>query len=230
MTCCILLDATLHPLLPILPMKRLSALATAAMLALVTAPARAQQPTTPPAPPPLRIAASSFATVEVHLNARSAGGEWYEEDAGLTGPSRIAISYGQPHARGRAVEGGLVPRDNVWRLGANAATTLHTDLDITLGTLKLPRGDYSLFMLYTASGWQLIVNRGTGQWGTDHDASKDIGRVALASRTLAESEESLTIYLVPNSPQPRSGYAELAGVLRIKWGRTELTAPWSVDR
>jgi Protein of unknown function (DUF2911) len=218
-----------YPLLPILPMKRLSVLATAAMLALVTAHARAQQPT-PPAPPPLRIAASSFATVEVHLNARQAGGEWYEEDAALTGPSRIAISYGQPHARGRAVEGGLVPRDNVWRFGANAATTLHTDLDITLGTLKLARGDYSLFMLYTGSGWQLIVNRGTGQWGTDRDASKDIGRVALASRALAEPEESLTIYLVPNSPRPRSGYAELAGVLRIKWGRTELSAPWSVDR
>jgi hypothetical protein len=209
-------------------MKRLSALATAAMLALVAATAATAQQQ--PAPPPLRIAASSFATVEVHLNARQAGGEWYEEDAGLTGPSRIAVSYGQPHARGRAVEGGLVPRDTVWRFGANAATTLHTDLDITLGTLKLPRGDYSLFMRYAASGWQLIVNRGTGQWGTDRDASKDIGRVALASRTLAEPEESLTIYLVPNAPQPRSGYAELAGVLRIKWGRTELSAPWSVDR
>src|SRR4051812_11869481 len=187
---------------------------------------RAQQT---PAPPPLRIAASSYATVEVHLNSRPIGGEWYGEDAGLAGPSRIAISYGQPHARGRAVEGGLVPRDTVWRFGANAATTLHTDLDITLGTLKLPRGDYSLFMLYTGSAWQLVVNRGTGQWGTDRDASKDIGRVALASRVLAEPEESLTIYLVPNSPQPRSGYAELAGVLRIKWGRTELSAPWSVD-
>jgi len=206
-------------------MKRILLLAGAT--ALTATAAGAQQPTAP-APPALRIAASSFATVEVHLNARQAGAEWYGEDAGLAGPSRIAISYGQPHARGRAVEGGLVPRDTVWRFGANAATTLHTDLDITLGTLKLPRGDYSLFMLYTGSAWQLVVNRGTGQWGTDRDASKDIGRVALASRVLAEPEESLTIYLVPNSPQPRSGYAELAGVLRIKWGRTDLSAPWSV--
>jgi hypothetical protein len=210
-------------------MKRLSSLSAAAALVLAAIPLAAQQPT-PPAPPPLRIAASSFATVEVHLNSRPIGGEWYEEDAALTGPARIAISYGQPHARGRTVEGGLVPRDTVWRFGANAATTLHTDLDITLGTLKLPRGDYSLFVLYTGSAWQLIVNRGTGQWGSDRDASKDVGRVALASRALAEPEESMTVYLVPNSPQPRSGYAELAGVLRIKWGRTELRAPWSVDR
>ena len=211
-------------------MKRFSSLAAASFLVLATSPLSAQQPTTPPAPPPLRIAASSFATVEVHLNSRPIGGEWYEEDAALTGPARIAISYGQPHARGRTVEGGLVPRDTVWRFGANAATTLHTDLDITLGTLKLPRGDYSLFVLYTGTAWQLIVNRGTGQWGTDRDASKDVGRIALASRALAEPEESMTIYLVPNSPQPRSGYAELAGVLRIKWGRTELRTPWTVDR
>jgi hypothetical protein len=206
-------------------MKRLQATLAAASL-LATA-AHAQQQ---PAPTPLRMAASSYATVEVHLNARRIGNDWYEEDASLTGPSRIAISYGQPHARGRTVEGGLVPRDTVWRFGANTATTLHTDLDITLGTLKLPRGDYTLFVLYTGSAWQLIVNRGTGQWGTDHDASKDIGRVPLTSRTLAEPEESLTIYLVPNSPQPRSGYADLGGVLRIKWGRTELSTTWSVDR
>jgi len=178
---------------------------------------------------PLRVAASSYATVEVHLNARRIGTDWYEEDASLTGPSRIAITYGQPHARGRTVEGGLVPRDTVWRFGANEATTLHTDLDLTLGTLKLPRGDYSLYVLYTASGWQLIVNRATGRWGTDRDAARDLGRVALAARTLAEPEETLTIYLVPNSPRPRSGYADLGGTLRIKWGRTELTAPWTID-
>src|SRR5215218_4650061 len=209
-------------------MKRISSLAAASLLVLAAMPLSAQQPTAP-APTPLRIAASSFAMVEVHLNSRPIGGEWYEEDAALTGPSRIAISYGQPHARGRTVEGGLVPRDTVWRFGANAATTLHTDLDITLGTLKLPRGDYTLFVLYTGSAWQLIVNRGTGQWGTDHDASKDLGRVTLASRTMAEPEEALTIYLVPDSPRPRSGYAELAGALRIKWGRTELRTTWSVD-
>jgi len=191
-----------------------------------------QTPQTPATP--LRIAASSQATVEVHLNARRIGNRWYEEDASLSGPSRIAISYGQPHARGRKVEGGLVPVDTVWRFGANMATTLHTDLDITLGDLKLARGDYTLFILYTrtgaAAGYALIVNRGTGQWGTDHDATKDIGRVALVSRAMAEPEPSLSIYLVPDSPDPTTGYAELRGTLRIKWGTTELTAPWRIDQ
>ena len=188
----------------------------------------APAPAARPAPPPMRIAASSFATVEVHLNARFADGKWYQEDAGLAGPSRIAIAYGQPHARGRKVEGGLVPLDTVYRFGANAATTLHTDVNLTLGTLAIPHGDYSLFLLNNRAGWQLVVNRGTGQWGTDRDSTLDFGRVPLAARTMAEPEESLTIYLVPDSPRPQTGYANLAGTLRIKWGRTELTAPWTV--
>jgi DUF2911 family protein len=184
----------------------------------------------PPPPPPLRVAASSYASVEVHLNARRIGNRWFEEDASLSGPSRIAITYGQPHARGRKVEGGLIPSDTVWRFGANMATTLHTDLDITLGDLNLPRGDYSLFILYSRPGYSLIVNRGTGQWGTDYDASKDVGRVPLTSRTMGEPEPSLSIYLVPDSPQPTTGYADLKGTLRIKWGTTELATAWRVNQ
>ncbi len=190
----------------------------------------AQTPQPPPPPTPLRIAASSFASVEVHLNSRRIGNSWYEEDASLTGPSRIAITYGQPHARGRKVEGGLIPLDTVWRFGANVATTLHTDLDMTLGDLKIPRGDYSLFMLYSRGGYALIVNRGTGQWGSDRNAALDLGRVPLASRTLAEPEGSLTVYLVPDAAQPTTGYAELRGALRIKWGSTELSTVWRVDQ
>jgi len=205
------------------------ALTLAAALVAGAPPAAAQAPASQTPQTPLRLAASSFASVEVHLNARRIGAQWYEEDASLSGPARIAITYGQPHARGRRVEGGLIPLDTVWRFGANMATTLHTDLDITLGDLKLPRGDYSLFVLYTRAGWQLIVNRGTGQWGTDYDATRDAGRVALASRTLAEPEGSLTVYLVPESPRPGTGYAELRGVLRIKWGATELSTGWRIE-
>jgi hypothetical protein len=182
----------------------------------------------PQAPPP-RMAASSYASVEVHVNARNIGGQWYQEDAGLSGPSRIAITYGQPHARGRRVEGGLIPMDTVWRFGANMATTLHSDVDLTLGELKVPKGDYSLFVLYSRAGWQLILNRGTGIWGLERDSTRDLGRVPLASRALREPEEALSVYLVPESAQPATGYAALRGTLRIKWGTTELSTGWRVD-
>ncbi len=174
------------------------------------------------------MAASSFATVEVHLNSRKIDTRWYEEDAALTGPSRIAITYGQPHARGRRIDGGLVPRDTVWRFGANAVTTLHSDVDFVLDTLPIRRGDYALFVLRTADRWQLIVNRGTGAWGSEYDPALDVGRITLAPRTRVEPEETLTIYLVPESPRPSSGYADLRGRLRIVWGTTELSAPWRI--
>jgi hypothetical protein len=191
-----------------------------------TSRAGAQGQPAPAAPPPPRVAASSFATVEVHLNARRIGQQWYEEDASLTGPSRLAISYGQPHARGRRIDGGLIPRDTVWRFGANAATTLHSDVNLVLDTLHLRRGDYALFVLRTAAGWQLIVNRGTAAWGTDYNPADDVGRIALAARTRAEPEESLTIYLVPDAPRPGTGYADMQGRMRVVWGTTELSTTW----
>src|SRR5581483_11330516 len=113
----------------------------------------------------------------------------------LSGPSRIAISYGQPHARGRAIVGGLIPTDTVWRFGSNMATTLHSDADMSIGDLALPRGDYTLFLLHTrADAWQLVVSGRTAEWGTDYDPSKDVGRVPLTARRMADNEETLTIY------------------------------------
>jgi hypothetical protein len=206
-------------------MLRLSALtAAAAVLVAVSHQAAAQGKESP-----RRVAASSFATVEVHLNSRPIGNRWYEEDAALTGPSRISITYSQPHARGRKIIGGLIPTDTVWRFGANIATTLHTDLDISIGPLAIPRGDYTLFLLHSANNsWQLIVNSQTAQWGTDYNRARDLGRVTLAAKDMRDNEETFTIYLVPDSPNPASGYANLGGALRIRWGTTELTAPWTV--
>jgi hypothetical protein len=222
-----------------------TAVALGAAAVCVAGTVRAQQPTrTPPNPTPpvltptqprivapIRMAASSFAMVEVHVASRPIGGRWYAEDAALTGPARIRITYGQPHARGRTVEGGLIPTDSVWRFGANEATTLHTDVDLTLGTLAVPRGDYTLFVRHTPAGaWELIVNRQTAQWGTDYDATKDLGRTALTARRLAEPEDALSIYLVPNAARPATGYAALDGVMRVKWGTTELSVPWTVKQ
>jgi hypothetical protein len=190
----------------------------------ISAPMGAQQS----AAPAVRMAASSFATVEVHIDQRRIEGKWYAEDASLTGPARIAIAYGQPHARGRKIEGGLIPLDTVWRFGANSSTALHTDTDISLGGTSVPHGDYSLYILYSKSGWQLILNRQTGGWGTEYDAKYDVARVPLTARTRTEREETLTIYLIPESARPQSGYADLKGTMRIVWGNTELSTGWTV--
>ena len=134
-------------------------------------------------------------------------------------PQAVTIDYGQPHARGRAIVGGLVPYDRVWRTGANAATSLSTDVDLTIGGARVPRGRYTLYTLPTRAGWKLIINRQTGQSGTDYDPKQDLARVDLRARTLREPLESFTIWLAPTGAG--------RGALRMGWGTVELSTEWS---
>src|SRR5580704_9147519 len=101
------------------------------------------------------------------------------------GGHAITIEYNAPSARGRQVEGGLVPYGSVWRLGADSATTLTTDTDITIGDLKVPKGVYTLYILASESGWKLLVNKQTGQWGTDYSEGQDLGRVSMKTSKLS---------------------------------------------
>jgi hypothetical protein len=108
------------------------------------------------------------------------------ESATIAGKA-IAISYNSPGVKGRAGhifgKDGLISHDPtypVWRAGANGATKLHTDADLTLGGLKVPKGDYSLYVdISDPDNWVLVVNTQTGQWGTVYDKTKDLGRVKM---------------------------------------------------
>jgi hypothetical protein len=86
-----------------------------------------------------------------------------------------------------------VPFDSVWRAGANDATHLATSHDITIGDLRVPAGLYTLFVLHTRQGTQLIVNQQVGQWGTQYDSARDLGRVPMEMRAAPEHVEDFTI-------------------------------------
>ena len=120
----------------------------------------------------------------------------------------ITIEYNAPSARGRKVEGGLIPNGSVWRLGADSATTLTTDTDLTIGDLKVPKGVYTLYLLGGESEWKLIVNKQTGQWGTEYSEVKDLGRTSMKVAKLPAAAETLKITLT-NS-----------GALEIVWGNS----------
>jgi len=138
--------------------------------------------------------------------------------------ARIRIDYGQPHLRGRSLHTpGLVPLDSVWRTGANEATALETDVDLTIGGAAVPQGKYTVYSLPTSRGWTLIINKNTGQWGTEYDAKHDLVRVPLRHRQLRDPVESLTIALVPGSAN-----APATGQLRIVWGTADLSTDWAV--
>ena len=105
----------------------------------------------------------------------------------------ITITYCQPGIHGRTIFGGLVPYGQVWRTGANAATTLATTGALQIGTLKVPAGKYTIYSLPAESGWTLIINKQTGQWGTVYDKAQDLGRVPMETGANATPVENFTI-------------------------------------
>lgn len=122
-----------------------------------------------------------------------------ETATGTIGGKTITIVYSSPRVKGREghiyTKDGLISHDKnypVWRAGANAATSLHTDGDISIGDLKVPAGDYTLFVdISDPAQWTLIVSKDTGEWGLSYDKSKDLGRVPMKMSKPAAMVEDL---------------------------------------
>lgn len=190
------------------PLAALRLSASVATLALVAAPLDAQA---------WRAAPSTRATSTVTLNPPPGA------PAG-TKAARLTVDYGQPHARGREVNGALAgDLDKIWRLGANEATAFITEVDLVIGSLAVPKGEYTLYTQTSRAGaWQLIISKKTKQWGTDYDASQDLGRVPVRTRTLATPLESLFIWFVP------AGDGAPRGEMRFAWGNREHSVEWRV--
>lgn len=178
------------------------------------------------APPRPIVAASGRVATSVAFDGRLIGNIWLNRSTAHSGPALLVVDYGQPHARGRTIYGELVPFGEVWRLGANMSTHLRADLNIQIGELPIPRGTYTLYLLPRPDGADLIVNRATGQWGTEYDAGDDLGRVPLRARMLPEPVESLTITLAPTLPQEPGSLP--TGLLTIAWGTMEYVGDWRV--
>jgi hypothetical protein len=136
------------------------------------------------------------------------------------GGAHLAVDYGRPFARGRTIMGEVVPWGEVWRTGANAATGFTTTRDLEIGGVAVPAGSYTLWTLPTQEGWKLILNRQTGQWGTEYDAAQDLARIDMRVGRPASLVEQLTIRLEPTGAN--------AGLLRLSWGDTEASVPFAV--
>lgn len=136
------------------------------------------------------------------------GGSPHETVEYKVGDANVTLVYGRPYLKGRSLAT-LAPNDKVWRTGADEATTLITDKALTIGSLAVPAGEYTLYTLPSASGWKLIVNKQTKQWGTVYQENQDLGRVDLMSSKLASPAEQLTIAIVSGSG---------GQTLEIHWG------------
>jgi hypothetical protein len=105
----------------------------------------------------------------------------------------ITIDYSRPSLKGRKVGQELAPYGKVWRTGANEATALNTAIDLNIGGAKVPAGKYTLYTLPSEGTWKLIINKQTGQWGTQYDESQDLARVDMKKTALPQSVEQFTI-------------------------------------
>jgi hypothetical protein len=128
---------------------------------------------------------------------------------GMIGGQSVVVSYGSPRRRGRVILGAVVPFDKVWRTGANEATVLTIDKNMTIGGAQVPAGAYSLWTIPKRDGTvQLIINRQHGQWGTNYDSAQDLVRVPMKASTAPAPQENFLVDI------PGSG---ASGELRISW-------------
>jgi Protein of unknown function (DUF2911) len=137
------------------------------------------------------------------------------------GSDTVSINYGRPQLKGRdmlaeAYDG------IVWRMGMNEATEIKTDADLKFGETAIPKGSYSLWMKKVAANqWELVFNKKTGIWGTEHSAPDDFANVPMTMSKNPESVESFTVELAAKD--------ENSGTLKAIWGTAILSTDFTVS-
>lgn len=138
-----------------------------------------------------------------------------QADCKLSDGKTVHIDYSSPRVKGRKIYGGLVPYGQVWRAGANEATTLVTDTNLSVGGKDVPAGTYTLFTVPKEDKWTLIISKKTGEWGVPYPGeSDDFARVDMQVSKLGSPMENFTIGLNPTGS---------ACTLQMDWENTRAT-------
>ena len=133
----------------------------------------------------------------------------------LGGGKTITVDYSSPRAKGRKIFGGLVPYGEVWRAGANEATTFVAASDVMIGGTHVPAGSYTLFTIPNKDKWTLIISKKTGEWGIPYPgADQDFARVDMKVSPTSPAVENFTIAF----DKAASGCT-----LRMEWETTKAT-------
>ncbi len=133
---------------------------------------------------------------------------------GMVGDAKITINYSSPAVKGRTIWGDLVPMNEVWRAGANEATTFTTTKDIMVEGKKLPAGTYGFFVIPGEASSTLIFNKVAKQWGAfDYDSAQDVLRVDVPSGENSTMEERLVYEVKPASFEIRWEYGKASAKL-----------------
>ena len=173
------------------------------------------------APPDVKAIGAQFAALESKSGATKSLSVRDTMRAKI-GSAAFMVDYSRPLVRGRALVGGILPYDQVWRTGANAATQFSTSAPITIAGMHVPAGTYTLWTVPRKDRVELIVNKQTGQWGTSYNSSYNLGRVPLSTEAVSAPVEKFTISILPADAR--------SGNLVMEWGTFRWTAPIVISR
>jgi hypothetical protein len=170
----------------------------------------------------LALAATTVAAQKVVSTKMGGGGSPHETVEWAIGGAKITISYGRPSLKGRPlakIDPAFDLTGKIWRTGADEATTLTTDKPLMFGGLMVPAGSYTLYTVPGPTAWKLVINKQTGQSGTEYNEAQDLGRADLKVEKLPKPVEKFTIEVVDVKGTP---------TLNLDWGATRATTPFMV--
>ena len=136
----------------------------------------------------------------------------------LSSGKTITVDYSSPRAKGRKIFGELVPYGQVWRTGANEATTFVTTANLSAGGKDVPAGSYTIFTLPNADAWSLIINKHTGEWGVPYKyESEELARIPMTVEKTSAPVENMTI-----------GFDQSGGcTLHVSWESTQASVKFT---
>ena len=137
----------------------------------------------------------------------------------LSNGKTISVDYSSPRLKGRTVGKEVAPYGEVWRTGANEATSFVTTANLTVDGHDVPAGSYTLFTLPTADKWTLIINKHTGEWGIPyHYESEELARVPMQVSSTPAPVENFTISFEQGGDKC---------TLQLSWGNTQASATFA---
>ena len=142
------------------------------------------------------IAALTFASVTLlaQQDKASRPSPPAKAECKLSNGKTITVDYSSPRAKGRKIFGGLVPYGQVWRAGANEATSFVTTGDISVGGKAVPAGKYTMFAIPGEDKWTLVISKKTGEWGTAYPGPEnDLARIDMKVSKPSAPVENFTI-------------------------------------
>lgn len=137
------------------------------------------------------------------------------------GISSIELIYSRPGMKGRKIFGDLVPYGKVWRTGANSATRIKFNDDVKIGGQALKAGEYALFTIPSENEWEIIINKGSANWGTNYKQEDDILRVKVKPTKLDDAVETFTMQF--------DNIKAASADLTIMWDKTAVAVPITTE-